>query len=69
MNEQPLTSWDLDRQVFFCGGYGWGIKKVEVGELKTVCLGLEEEVKKRLAHKRSGIREKPQDTNLGGLKM
>jgi len=51
--EEP-TSWDRGGQVFFAGGHAWGIKKVvgDIGELKTVCLGTEEDVKKRLADAR-----------------
>ncbi|KKN17556.1 hypothetical protein LCGC14_0964810 [marine sediment metagenome] len=52
--DEPMTKWDWDGQVFYCGGHAWGIKKVvgNIGELKNVCLGTEEYVKKRLADAR-----------------
>ena len=50
MEEKPI-SWDLDGQVLFCGGSAWCVDK----KLRTVCLGKEEEVKKRLTDERSGI--------------
>ena len=69
MEDKP--SWDRDGQVFYCGGHAWGIGKVrgDVGELKTVCLGTEEDVKKRLAGERSGISQTPPNQNLRGVKM
>lgn len=48
--------WSENGRVFFCGGYGWGIREVGSGnirDLKSVCLGTEADVKKQL---RDGVR-------------
>ena len=46
------SHWSEDGQIFFTGGYGWGLRLVETAptdgrrcyEAKNVCLGKEEEI-------------------------
>ena len=43
MNEKNTDRWDYDNQIFFHYGNGYGLTT----GLRTVCLGTEEDVKKR----------------------
>lgn len=64
---EEKTSWD--ENVFFCGGKAWGVREAGMGdrkELKSVCLGDEDDVKKRLRESGRNSSETPSERREGG---